>query len=137
MNRCERRKETMRRIRIPRPAACGAALASLLLAVTGAAAQPRYDGDRWRDRLEEDCHFYAREQSYRYAPSGAGMMRGAARGVVGGAVFGAIVGGGRSARRGAVAGGALGAIAAGARNEAERDYAYRRAFDDCIRGERR
>ena len=112
-------------------------MALLLLAATVAAAQPRYDSDRWRDRNEDDCHYFAREQSYRYAPSGAGMMGGAARGAVGGAVFGAIVGGGRSARRGAIAGGALGAIAAGARNEAERDHAYRRAFDHCIRGYRR
>ena len=106
----------MRRIWIPRSAACGAAMASLLLAATGAAAQPRVDSERWRDRFEEDCHFFAREQSYRYAPSGAGALGGAARGAVGGAVFGAIVGGGRGARRGVVAGGALGAIAAGARN---------------------
>jgi hypothetical protein len=59
------------------------------------------------------------------------------RGAVGGAVFGAIVGGGRGARRGVIAGGALGAISAGARNQADRDYAYRRAFADCMHGYRR
>lgn len=127
----------MRKIRNPRAAACGAAVASLLLAAAGAAAQPRYENERWRDRVEEDCHFYAREQSYRFAPSGAGAMGGAARGAVGGAVFGAIVGGSRGARRGVIAGGALGAIAAGTRNQADRDYAYRRAFDDCMHGYRR
>lgn len=127
----------MRRIWNPRSAACGVAMAAMLLAAAGAAAQPRYESERWRDRFEEDCHFHAREQSYRYAPSGAGSMGGAARGAVGGAVFGAIVGGGRGARRGVIAGGALGAIAAGARNQADRDYAYRRAFDDCMRGYRR
>jgi hypothetical protein len=127
----------MRRVWIPRSAGCGAALASLLLAATGAAAQPRFESERWRDRVEEDCHFFAREQSFRYAPAGAGALGGAARGAVGGAVFGAIVGGKRGARRGVVAGGALGAIAAGARNQADRDYAYGRAFDDCMRGHRR
>ena len=89
------------------------------------------------DRRAEDCHFYAREQAYRYAPPGAGAMGGVARGAVGGAVFGAIVGGGRGARRGALAGGALGAVANGARNQADRDYAYRRAHDDCMDGYRR
>lgn len=122
---------------MPLAATCGAALALLLLVATGAAAQPRFESDRSRDRFEEDCPVYAREQSDRYAPSGAGALGSAARGAVGGAVFGAIVGGGRGARRGVIAGGALGAIAAGARNEADRDYAYRRAFDDCIRGYRR
>lgn len=58
------------------------------------------------------------------------------RGAVGGAVFGAIVGG-RGARRGVIAGGALSAIAAGACNQADRDHAYRRAFDDCMHGHRR
>lgn len=127
----------MREIRNPRAAACCAAVASLLLAATGAAAQPRFENERWRDRVEEDCHFHAREQSYRFAPSGAGAMGGAARGAVGGAVFGAIVGGSRGARRGVIAGGALGAIAAGTRNQADRDQAYRRAFDDCMHGYRR
>jgi uncharacterized protein YcfJ len=112
-------------------------MVSLLLAATVVAAQPRFESERWRDRVEEDCHFHAREQSYRYAPSGAGAMGGAARGAVGGAVFGAIVGGSRGARRGVIAGGALGAIAAGARNQADREYAYRRAFDDCMREYRR
>lgn len=127
----------MRRIWTPRSAASGTALAPLLLAATAAAAPPRFESDRWRDRVEENCHFHARERSYPYAPSGAGALGGAARGAVGGAVFGAIVGGGKGARRGVVTGGALGAIAAGARNEADRDDAYRRAFDDRIRGYRR
>jgi len=127
----------MRRVCVPRAVVCGAVTASLLLAATGAATQPRFESERWRDRFEEDCHFYAREQSNRYAPSGAGAMGGAARGAVGGAVFGAIVGGSRGARRGVIAGGALGAISAGARNQADRDHAYRRAFADCMHGYRR
>lgn len=64
-------------------------------------------------------------------------MGGAARGAVGGAVFGAIVGGSKGAKRGALAGGALGVVSTGARNQADRDYAYRRAYDDCMGGYRR
>lgn len=124
---------------LPRLPASAAVMLVLGLCVTAASAQPRYGHDRDRDRhdLAEDCHFYAREQSYRYAPPGAGALGGAARGVVGGAVFGGIVGGSRGARRGAVAGAALGVIARGARNNADRDYAYRHAYDDCMDGYRR
>lgn len=109
----------------------------LVLCATAAVAQSRYDRDRYRHNYGEDCHFYARDQSYNYAPRGAGALEGAARGAVGGAVFGGIVGGGRGAGRGAAAGAALGLIANGARNNADRDYAYRRAYDDCMRGWRR
>jgi len=63
-------------------------MAALLLAATGAAAQPRFESERWRDRFEEDCHFYAREQSFRYAPTGAGELGGAARGAMHGFVSG-------------------------------------------------
>jgi hypothetical protein len=84
-----------------------------------------------------DCDFYARDQAYRYAPPGAGAAGGAVRGAVRGAAFGAIVGGSKGARRGAAAGAALGTIANGARAERERDYAYRYAYDDCMRGFRR
>jgi hypothetical protein len=83
------------------------------------------------------CDFYARDQAYRYAPPGAGVGGGAVRGAVGGAAFGTIVGGSKGARRGAAAGAALGAIARGASAQRERDYAYRYAYDDCMRGFRR
>lgn len=119
------------------PPASGAVMLALALCATAASAQPRYGGDSYRYGHAEDCHFFAKEQAYRYAPHGAGAMGGAARGMVGGAVFGGIVGGGRGARRGALAGAALGVIANGARNQADRDYAYRRAYDDCINGYRR
>ncbi len=120
-----------------RPNASGALLLLLGLCVTAVSAQPRYGSDRYRYGHAEDCHFYAKDQAYRYAPPGVGALGGAARGVVGGAVFGGIVGGGRGARRGAMAGAALGVIANGARNNADRDYAYRRAYDDCMDGRRR
>lgn len=131
-----------------RPPASGAVMLALALCATAASAQSRYDDDRYNNRYDnnryghgynrgEDCHFYAKDQAYRYAPPGAGALSGAARGGVGGAVFGGIVGGGRGARRGAMAGAALGVIANGARNQADRDYAYRRAFDDCMSGYRR
>lgn len=124
----------MKRSRTLRAAAIKAAVLALTLGTAAmASAQPRGD----RERFEEDCHFYAQEQSYRYIPSGAGAMGGAARGAVGGAVFGAIVGGGKGAKRGALAGGALGVVSTGARNQADRDYAYRRAYDNCMDGYRR
>jgi len=127
----------MRRIWMRHTVVTGAAAITLALWVGVVDAQPRYERDRDADRRAEDCHFYAREQAYRYAPPGTGAMGGVARGAVGGAVFGAIVGGGRGARRGALAGGALGAVANGARNQADRDYAYRRAYEDCMDGYRR
>ena len=122
-----------------RPGARGAVAIALALGAAAADARPCYDGERYRPRYgdAEDCHFFAQEQAYRYAPPGAGGLRSAARGAVGGAVFGGVVGGGRAARRGALVGGALGAVANGARNEADRDYAYRHAYDDCMRGYRR
>jgi hypothetical protein len=127
----------MRKTSIRRSAVSVTAAVSLWLAAAGATAQPRFDSDRWRERAAEDCHYFAHEESLRYIPSGAGALRGAARGAMGGAVFGAMVGGSRGARRGVIAGGALGAVAAGARNQADRDYAYRRAFDECMRDYRR
>ena len=125
-------------IRIASHRSLAMALATVTLALwAGAApAQPRY-GDRHRHPDPEDCHFYARDQAYRYAPPGTGSLGSAARGAVGGAVFGGIVGGRRGARRGAMAGGAIGVIANGARNQADRDYAHRRAYDDCMDGYRR
>ena len=60
------------------------------------------------------------------------VMGGAASGAVGGAVFGAIVGNKKSARRGA----ALGAVVGGSRNAVNKDYVYRRVYDDCMRGAR-
>ncbi len=127
----------MKTIRTPSAAATGIAALVLCLWAGIAQAQPRYDRDRDRERYSEDCHFYARDRAYRYAPPGAGALGGAARGAARGAAFGAIVGGRKGAARGAAAGGALGAIANGARNQADRDYAYRRAYDDCMDGYRR
>lgn len=120
-----------------RPPAGAAVMLVLGLFAAGADAQPRYDRNRYGSVNAEDCHFYAKEQSYRYVPPGAGTLGGVARGAAGGAVFGGVVGGGRGARRGAMAGAALGAIANGARNNADREYAYRRAYDDCMDGYRR
>lgn len=111
------------------------AAAVLLFATTWAAealAQGR--GYRPRHADPDSCHFYARDEAWRYAPPGAGALGGAARGAARGAAFGAIVGGSRAARRGAAAGAALGVIANGARREREREYAYQRAFDDCMDG---
>lgn len=109
----------------------------LVLGATAAAAQPRYDRDRYRFGHADSCHFYAKDQAQLYVPQGAGALHGAARGALGGAVFGGIVGGGRGAGRGAAAGAALGIIANGARNRADRDDAYRRAYDYCMSGYRR
>jgi hypothetical protein len=96
-----------------------------------------YPPQGYRHGDPRNCDLYARDHAYRYAPPGAGVGRGAVRGAIGGAAFGAIAGGSRGARRGAAAGLALGAIAHGARAERERDYAYRYAYDDCMRGFRR
>jgi hypothetical protein len=63
-------------------------MAALLLAATGAAAQPRFESERSRDRFEEDGRYCAREQSFRYAPTGAGALGGAARGAMHGLVSG-------------------------------------------------
>jgi hypothetical protein len=83
------------------------------------------------------CDYYARDHAERYAPPGSGAVGGAVRGAAGGAVFGAIVGGKKGARRGALAGAGLAVVANGARNHRERDYAYTRAYEDCMSGFRR
>lgn len=96
---------------------------------------PPRDYPRRIDRFY--CDDYARDQAHRYAPRGHGAVGGAVRGAAKGAIFGAIVGGSKGARRGAAAGAGLGMIANGARNERERDYAYTRAYEDCMREFRR
>jgi hypothetical protein len=83
------------------------------------------------------CDYYARDHADRYARPGAGAVGGAVRGAAKGAIFGAIVGGSKGAKRGAKAGAGLGVIANGARNQRERDYAYMRAYDDCMSDFRR
>lgn len=83
------------------------------------------------------CDYYARGHAERYAPPGSGALNNAVSGAAKGAIFGAIVGGRKGAKRGAAAGAGLGVIANGARNNRERDYAYTRAYDDCMRGFRR
>lgn len=115
--------------------------ALLLVTCTASLSQPRYeDGPLpypvpgYRHGDPRQCDMYARDQSYRYAPRGAGALGSAGRGAVGGAVFGAIVGGSRGARRGAMAGAGIGVIANGARVSREREYAYQLAYDDCMRG---
>jgi hypothetical protein len=114
------------------------AAAALLLFTTWAGESAAQAGSyRPRHADPDSCHFYARQEAWRYAPPGAGALGGAARGAARGAMFGAIVGGRRAARRGAAAGAALGIIANGARREREREYAYQRAFDDCMDGFRR
>lgn len=123
----------------------GLLAALTLMAASAACAQPgRYPAPSYypppppsyRHSEARSCDFYAREEAYRYAPEGAGL-HGAARGAVKGAVFGAIVGGSKGARRGAAVGGGLGAVASGAKAQRDRDYAYRYAYDDCMRGFRR
>lgn len=123
----------------------GVLVALTLTAAYAASAQPGYypppshyppPPTSYRHSEARSCDYYAREEAYRYAPSGAGL-HGAAHGAVKGAVFGAIVGGGKGARRGAAVGGGLGAVASGARARRDRDYAYHYAYEDCIRGFRR
>lgn len=60
------------------------------------------------------------------------MLGGAGRGALGGAAFGAIVGGGDSARRGA----ALGAVVGTARRGAQKNATYNQAYDSCMRRSR-
>lgn len=110
-----------------------------LTAASAACAQPGYyppPPPSYRHSEARNCDFYARQEAYRYAPAGSGL-HGAAHGAVKGAIFGAIVGGSKGARRGAAVGGGIGAVASGARAQRDRDYAYRYAYDDCMRGFRR
>jgi uncharacterized protein YcfJ len=59
------------------------------------------------------------------------VLGGAAVGAVGGAAFGAIVGGNRRAtKRGA----ALGAVAGGANNAHRKNQTYKQAYDACMAG---
>ncbi len=121
--------------------------AAALLTSAGVQADYRYDdpyygyppppSDYARRPDPAYCDYYARERAERYARAGDRPLGGAVRGGVGGAAFGAIVGGKKGARRGAVAGAGLALLANGVRNERERDYAYHRAYDDCMSGFRR
>ena len=59
------------------------------------------------------------------------VLGGAAVGAVGGAAFGAIVGGNRRAtKRGA----ALGAVAGGANNAHQKNQTYKQVYDACMAG---
>jgi hypothetical protein len=129
-------------------AGLAAIVATVALAAGFARAQP-YPGDRpapyypppppseVRHSDPYYCDLYARNQAHRYSAPGAGALEGAAKGAIGGAIFGAIVGGSKGAKRGALAGGGLGAVAKGAQAKRDREYAYRYAYDDCMRGFRR
>ena len=67
----------------------------------------------------------------RAARNSMGVAGGALTGSVGGAAFGAIVGGNRrSVGRGA----ALGAVVGGAAGAYNQNEAYKRVYDDCMRG---
>ena len=83
------------------------------------------------------CDFFARREADRYARPGNRPLAGAARGALGVAAFGALVGNKKDARRGAAIGAAIGLVANGARNQREQDYAYTRAYEDCMRDFRR
>jgi len=77
---------------------------------------------------EADCA----ARADRASRDAVGVGGGAVRGGLGGAAFGAIVGGGKGARRGA----ALGAVVGGAAGAHNKDEAYKRAYDDCMRSRR-
>lgn len=78
---------------------------------------------------EADCA----ARADRAARDAVGVGGGAVRGGLGGAAFGAIVGGNsRGAKRGA----ALGAVVGGAAGAHNRNEAYKRAYDDCMRNRR-
>ena len=83
------------------------------------------------------CDYFARREADRYASSGNRPLAGAARGALRGAAFGHLVGSRKEAKRGAAIGAAIGLIANGARNQREQDYAYSRAYEDCMRDFRR
>jgi hypothetical protein len=121
--------------------------AASLFASVGVRADYRYDDPHYGyppppsdyERRPDPgyCDYYARERAERYARAGHAPLGGAVRGGVGGAGFW------RHRRRqerrtpGAIAGAGLAVIANGVRNERERDYAYTRAYDDCMSGFRR
>ena len=73
-----------------------------------------------------DCQAYADRVSRDSVGAGGGALGVGA----GGALIGALVGGRRGAARGAVAGGVVG----GAGGAINRNEAYKRAYDSCMRG---
>jgi len=83
------------------------------------------------------CDYFARREADRYASPGNRPLAGAARGALRGAAFGHLVGSKKEAKRGAAIGAAIGLMANGARNQREQDYAYTRAYEDCMRDFRR
>ena len=83
----------------------------------------------------EYCEAYANDRARSAAPGG-GVIRGAARGSLGGAAIGGIANGRRGAGKGAAIGAIGGAIIGGARQANARAAAYDRAYYDCMRQER-
>jgi len=73
-----------------------------------------------------DCAAYADRASR----DSVGAVGGAVGTGAGGALIGALVGGRKGAKRGAVAGGVVG----GAGGAINRNEAYKRAYDSCMRG---
>jgi len=76
---------------------------------------------------EADCA----ARADRAARDATGVTGGAVRGAVGGAAFGAIVS--DKSSRGAKRGAALGAVVGGAAGAHNRNEAYKRAYDECMR----
>lgn len=91
------------------------------LAVGSAFVAPAYS------QSEADCA----ARADRAARDATGAAGGAVRGGLGGAAFGAIV---ADNSRGAKRGAALGAVVGGAAGAHNRNEAYKRAYDDCMRG---
>jgi len=98
------------------------ALAALVVAV--APAMTAVAAER---PSEADCA----ARADRAARDATGVTGGAVRGAVGGAAFGAIVS--DKSSKGAKRGAALGAVVGGAAGAHNRNEAYKRAYDECMR----
>ena len=110
------------------------AYSSLILSDPALAQRSRYNN-------RSNYHEYSPSADYcnrvarNYADNsvGGGALDGAATGIVAGGIFSLLTGGyGEEA----LIGGAMGAIAGGATEAEDRNRAYRRAFNECMRGNR-
>lgn len=82
-----------------------------------------------------DCSTYARNRSQSEGGPGESALGEGIRGAAGGALFGAIIDGGKGAGRGAALGGGLGLLGGAARGNQNREANYRYYYDACMRGQ--
>ncbi|WP_163337609.1 hypothetical protein [Desulfopila sp. IMCC35008] len=80
------------------------------------------------------CSTYARNQAESTSEPGRSTLGSGLRGAAGGALFGALIDGGKGAGRGAAIAGGLGLLSGSMRGSQDRESNYRYYYESCMRG---